>query len=141
MGTTGRYFFPGFLVWDMSAGGPSLEFDRVGANLPGPFLPQIMQSLIISGASRTVAVVISSPFTGCKNVLQWNHLLFDLKLYCSAFFFIFLRIALKRAVFALGFKKRFVILLLRSFEKSCLFQKLFVTHSSVGNRVQVRTRS
>ena len=28
-----------------------------------------------------------------------------------------------------------------SFEKSCLSQKLFVTHSSVGNHVKVRTRS
>ena len=50
-----------------------------------------------------------------------------------------LRIALNKAVFALGFKKRFITTLLCSLKKSCLYQKLFVTHSSVGNRVKVRT--
>ena len=64
-----------------------------------------------------------------------------------------LRLALRKAVFALGFKKPSVITLwelweklfvpaffLSSFEKSCLSQKLFVTHFSVGNRVKVETR-
>ena len=55
-------------------------------------------------------------------------------------FLLFLRIALKKAVFALGFKNRSALTLLRSFEKCCLSQKLFVTRLSVDNRVKVRTR-
>ena len=46
---------------------------------------------------------------------------------------------MKKAVSALGFKKLSVITLLCSFEKSCLSKKLFVTHSSLGNCVKVRT--
>ena len=40
------------------------------------------------------------------------------------------KIDLKKKAFPLCFKKRSVIAFLCSFEKSCLSQKLFVTHSS-----------
>ena len=46
----------------------------------------------------------------------------------------------EKAVFGLGFKNRSVVALSPGFEKSCLSRKLFVTHSSVGNCVKVRTR-
>ena len=50
-------------------------------------------------------------------------------------------IALKKAVFALGFKKPSAITFLCSFVKSCLSQKLFLTHTSVGLVGQCVTRS
>ena len=51
-----------------------------------------------------------------------------------------IRTVLKKAVFALGLKKRFDTTFLCSFRKSCLSQKLFVTLLSVVNHVKVRTR-
>ena len=47
--------------------------------------------------------------------------------------------ASKKSVFVLGFKTRSVITLLCRFEINCLSQKVFVTHSSVGNRVKARS--
>ena len=47
----------------------------------------------------------------------------------------------EKSFFAFDFENRSAITLLRSFEKSCLSRKLFVTHLSAGNCVKVKTRS
>ena len=67
---------------------------------------------------------------------------FTVKALASIHVFKFIRTFVK----VLSYQKLFclellLITLLYSFEKSCLSQKLFVTHSSVCNRVKVRTKS
>ena len=71
----------------------------------------------------------ADPLTTQPFELLWDCFFVEENVDGSDFFILILRMALKKAVFALGFKKPSVITLWSGFEKSCLSQKLFVTPS------------